>query len=150
MHARSREEKRNLFSLHPRPTKKKQKTKQALATSPLPPSNKVQIGGQLTRGLGAGGNPEVGARAASESKEALEQMLKGTDMVFVTAGMGGGTGSGAAPVVAAAARAAGVLTVAIVTTPFSFEGRQRAAQAREAIEALRGAVDTLIVIPNDR
>ena len=123
---------------------------QALATSPLPPTNKVQIGGQLTRGLGAGGNPEVGARAASESKEALEQMLKGTDMVFVTAGMGGGTGSGAAPVVAAAARAAGVLTVAIVTTPFAFEGRQRAAQAREAIEALRGAVDTLIVIPNDR
>ena len=123
---------------------------QALATSPLPPTNKVQIGGQLTRGLGAGGNPEVGARAASESKEALEQMLQGTDMVFVTAGMGGGTGSGAAPVVAAAARAAGVLTVAIVTTPFSFEGRQRAAQAREAIEALRGAVDTLIVIPNDR
>ena len=123
---------------------------QALATSPLPPNNKIQIGTQLTRGLGAGGNPEVGARAASESKEALEQMLKGTDMVFVTAGMGGGTGSGAAPVVAAAARAAGVLTVAIVTTPFSFEGRQRAAQAREAIEALRGAVDTLIVIPNDR
>jgi cell division protein FtsZ len=77
-------------------------------------------------------------------------MLKGTDMVFVTAGMGGGTGSGAAPVVAATARAMGVLTVAIVTTPFSFEGRQRAAQAREAIEALKGAVDTLIVIPNDR
>ena len=143
-------EKEKKLPLFPSPPPSLPLPLQALATSPLLPSNKIQIGTQLTRGLGAGGNPEVGARAASESKEALEQMLKGTDMVFVTAGMGGGTGSGAAPVVAAAARAAGVLTVAIVTTPFSFEGRQRAAQAREAIEALRGAVDTLIVIPNDR
>ena len=148
--ARARAHEKKKLPLFPSPPPSLPLPLQALATSPLLPSNKIQIGTQLTRGLGAGGNPEVGARAASESKEALEQMLKGTDMVFVTAGMGGGTGSGAAPVVAAAARAAGVLTVAIVTTPFSFEGRQRAAQAREAIEALRGAVDTLIVIPNDR
>jgi len=123
---------------------------QALATSPVPPTNKIQIGAKLTRGLGAGGNPGVGADAANESRDALQAMLAGTDMVFVTAGMGGGTGSGAAPAVAAAARAGGALTVGIVTTPFSFEGRQRAAQAKAAIEALRDAVDTLIVIPNDR
>lgn len=110
----------------------------------------MQIGAKLTRGLGAGGRPDTGAKAAAESKGALEALLAGTDMVFVTAGMGGGTGSGAAPVVAAAARAGGALTVGIVTTPFSFEGRQRGSQAREAIEALRDAVDTLIVIPNDR
>ena len=105
---------------------------------------------ELTRGLGAGSDPEVGRAAGESHSDEIEEMIKGADMVFVTAGLGGGSGSGAAPVVAAAARAAGVLTVAIVTTPFSFEGRQRAAQAREAIEALRGAVDTLIVIPNDR
>ena len=112
--------------------------------------HRLQIGARLTSGLGAGADPEVGKNAAMEDQQKLAEMLGTADMVFVTAGMGGGTGSGAAPVVAAAARAAGVLTVAIVTTPFSFEGRQRAAQAREAIEALRGAVDTLIVIPNDR
>ncbi|GBF98230.1 plastid division 2 [Raphidocelis subcapitata] len=123
---------------------------QALAASPVDANNKIQIGGQLTRGLGAGGNPEIGLKAANESRPELEAALAGADMVFVTAGMGGGTGSGAAPVVAAAARAQGILTVGIVTVPFTFEGRQRLNQAREALANLQAAVDTLIVIPNDR
>lgn len=123
---------------------------QALANSPVDEPNKIQIGAQLTRGLGAGGKPEVGAKAAAESKDAIEAALQGADMVFVTAGMGGGTGSGAAPVVAATAKALGILTVAIVTTPFSFEGRQRGAQARKAIAELKDCVDTLIIIPNDK
>ena len=123
---------------------------QALAASPVDPANRIQIGGQLTRGLGAGGNPEIGFKAANESRADLEAALSGADMVFVTAGMGGGTGSGAAPVVAAAARAQGILTVGIVTVPFTFEGRQRLNQAREALANLQAAVDTLIVIPNDR
>ncbi|DBB18109.1 TPA: Cell division protein FtsZ [Trebouxia sp. C0006] len=123
---------------------------QALASSPIKTNSKLQIGEKLTRGLGAGGNPQIGTRAANESKAAIEKALQGTDMVFVTAGMGGGTGSGAAPVVAAAAKALGILTVGIVTTPFSFEGRLRTQQAAEAIEALRVSVDTLIVIPNDK
>ncbi|KAK9793003.1 hypothetical protein WJX73_007893 [Symbiochloris irregularis] len=123
---------------------------QALTTSPVTGGNKIQIGQKLTRGLGAGGSPSVGQQAANESKEEIEAALAGTDMVFVTAGMGGGTGSGAAPVVAATAKAMGILTVAIVTTPFSFEGRIRSRQAKEAIAALKEAVDTLIVIPNDR
>ncbi|DBA87456.1 TPA: Cell division protein FtsZ [Trebouxia sp. C0004] len=123
---------------------------QALASSPIKANSKIQIGEKLTRGLGAGGNPQIGTRAANESKAAIEKALQGTDMVFVTAGMGGGTGSGAAPVVAAAAKALGILTVGIVTTPFSFEGRLRTQQAAEAIEALRVSVDTLIVIPNDK
>lgn len=123
---------------------------QALVTSPVDDANKLQIGQKLTRGLGAGGNPEIGVRAANESKPAIEDALSGSDMVFVTAGMGGGTGSGAAPVVASIAKAMGILTVAIVTTPFAFEGRLRTAQAQDAIENLRNAVDTLIVIPNDR
>ncbi|KAG2485020.1 hypothetical protein HYH03_016223 [Edaphochlamys debaryana] len=123
---------------------------QALATSPVDPNCKVQIGGKLTRGLGAGGNPEIGARAAQESSDAIAVALQNTDMVFVTAGMGGGTGSGAAPIVAQIAREMGILTVGIVTTPFTFEGRQRAQQARTALANLRAAVDTLIVIPNDR
>ncbi|KAK9825287.1 hypothetical protein WJX74_006360 [Apatococcus lobatus] len=123
---------------------------QALLSSPVDPKRRIQIGEKLTRGLGAGGNPQIGAKAAAESKAALESALRGADMVFVTAGMGGGTGSGAAPVVAAAAKALGILTVAIVTTPFSFEGRLRSHQAVEAITALRSAVDTLIIIPNDK
>ncbi|KAG2433943.1 hypothetical protein HYH02_012488 [Chlamydomonas schloesseri] len=123
---------------------------QALATSPVNGRCKVQIGGKLTRGLGAGGNPEIGAKAAEESRDAIALALQDTDMVFVTAGMGGGTGSGAAPMVAQVARAMGILTVGIVTTPFTFEGRQRAQQARSALANLRAAVDTLIVIPNDR
>ncbi|EFJ46344.1 plastid division protein FtsZ2 [Volvox carteri f. nagariensis] len=123
---------------------------QALATSPVDGKHKVQVGSKLTRGLGAGGNPEIGAKAAQESRDAIAAALQNTDMVFVTAGMGGGTGSGAAPVVAQIAREMGILTVGIVTTPFTFEGRQRAQQARIALANLRAAVDTLIVIPNDR
>ncbi|KAI8472295.1 MAG: plastid division protein FtsZ2 [Monoraphidium minutum] len=123
---------------------------QALAASPVDARNRIQIGGQLTRGLGAGGNPDIGLKAAQESRVELEAALEGADMVFVTAGMGGGTGSGAAPVVAATARAMGILTVGIVTVPFTFEGRQRLNQAREALANLHASVDTLITIPNDR
>ncbi|ASF39319.1 cell division protein FtsZ [Halobacillus halophilus] len=111
---------------------------------------KMQIGGKLTRGLGAGANPEVGRKAAEESKEQLEEALQGADMVFVTAGMGGGTGTGAAPVIAQVAKELGALTVGVVTRPFTFEGRKRSTQAAGGIEGLKGSVDTLIVIPNDR
>ncbi|WP_047984551.1 cell division protein FtsZ [Ornithinibacillus californiensis] len=111
---------------------------------------KLQIGGKLTRGLGAGANPEVGKKAAEESKEQLEEVLQGADMIFVTAGMGGGTGTGAAPVIAQIAKDLGALTVGVVTRPFSFEGRRRSNQAVSGIEALKNSVDTLIVIPNDR
>jgi cell division protein FtsZ len=111
---------------------------------------KMQIGGKLTRGLGAGANPEVGKKAAEESKEQIEEALKGADMVFVTAGMGGGTGTGAAPVIAQIARDLGALTVGVVTRPFTFEGRKRAGQAAGGIASMKEAVDTLIVIPNDR
>ena len=111
---------------------------------------KIQIGGKLTRGLGAGANPEVGKKAAEESKEQLEEVLQGADMVFVTAGMGGGTGTGAAPVIAQVAKDLGALTVGVVTRPFSFEGKRRSTQAISGIETLKGSVDTLIVIPNDR
>ncbi|GAQ78818.1 Plastid division protein ftsZ [Klebsormidium nitens] len=123
---------------------------QAMANSPVEPSHRLQIGQVLTRGLGAGGNPDIGQQAAEESKALLEEAVRGADMVFVTAGMGGGTGSGAAPIVARVAKDLGVLTVGIVTTPFSFEGRRRSNQAAEGITALRGAVDTLITIPNDK
>ncbi|XP_060209109.1 cell division protein FtsZ homolog 1, chloroplastic-like [Lycium barbarum] len=112
--------------------------------------NSIQIGELLTRGLGTGGNPLLGEQAAEESKEGIANALKGSDMVFITAGMGGGTGSGAAPVVAQIAKEAGYLTVGVVTYPFSFEGRKRSLQALEAIEKLQKNVDTLIVIPNDR
>lgn len=111
---------------------------------------KMQIGAKLTRGLGAGANPEVGKKAAEESKEQIEEALQGADMVFVTAGMGGGTGTGAAPVIAQIARDLGALTVGVVTRPFTFEGRKRANQAGGGIDAMKDAVDTLIVIPNDR
>ncbi|OLS42021.1 cell division protein FtsZ [Bacillus sp. MRMR6] len=111
---------------------------------------KMQIGAKLTRGLGAGANPEVGKKAAEESKEQLEDALRGADMVFVTAGMGGGTGTGAAPVIAQIARDLGALTVGVVTRPFTFEGRKRSNQASGGIGAMKEAVDTLIVIPNDR
>ncbi|CAN6691477.1 unnamed protein product [Malus baccata var. baccata] len=110
----------------------------------------LQIGELLTRGLGTGGNPFLGEQAAEESKEAISNALKGSDLVFITAGMGGGTGSGAAPVVAQISKEAGCLTVGVVTYPFSFEGRKRSLQAFEAIEKLQKNVDTLIVIPNDR
>ncbi len=112
--------------------------------------HKLQIGDKLTRGLGAGANPDVGKKAAEESRELISNTLKGADMVFVTAGMGGGTGTGAAPVIAEIARECGALTVGVVTRPFTFEGRKRAAQAELGIEALKEKVDTLIVIPNDR
>ncbi|WP_105978931.1 cell division protein FtsZ [Bacillus paralicheniformis] len=111
---------------------------------------KMQIGAKLTRGLGAGANPEVGKKAAEESKEQIEEALKGADMVFVTAGMGGGTGTGAAPVIAQIAKELGALTVGVVTRPFTFEGRKRQLQAAGGITAMKEAVDTLIVIPNDR
>ncbi|MFF2482891.1 cell division protein FtsZ [Paenibacillus sp. NPDC058071] len=112
--------------------------------------HKLQIGDKLTRGLGAGANPEVGKKAAEESRELVMNQLKGSDMVFVTAGMGGGTGTGAAPVIAEIARECGALTVGVVTRPFTFEGRKRSGQAEFGIEALKEKVDTLIVIPNDR
>ncbi len=112
--------------------------------------HKLQIGDKLTRGLGAGANPDVGQKAAEESREIIMNQLKGADMVFVTAGMGGGTGTGAAPVIAEIARECGALTVGVVTRPFTFEGRKRTGQAELGIEALKDKVDTLIVIPNDR
>ncbi|MEU4803301.1 cell division protein FtsZ [Actinosynnema sp. NPDC023587] len=111
---------------------------------------KLDIGRELTRGLGAGANPEVGHKAAEDHREEIEEVLKGADMVFVTAGEGGGTGTGGAPVVASIARKLGALTIGVVTRPFSFEGKRRAKQAEEGIQALRNECDTLIVIPNDR
>lgn len=123
---------------------------QAMRMSPVNPEHRLPIGQELTRGLGAGGNPDVGMNAAKESKELIEEAVYGADMVFVTAGMGGGTGTGGAPVVAGIAKSMGILTVGIVTTPFSFEGRKRAVQAQEGIAALRENVDTLIIIPNDK
>ena len=110
----------------------------------------MQIGATLTRGLGAGANPEVGKLAVEESRSQIEEVLEGADMVFVTAGMGGGTGTGAAPAVARIARELGALTIGIVTRPFTFEGRRRSRNAESGIEAMRKAVDTLIIIPNDR
>ena len=110
----------------------------------------LQIGTKITRGLGSGGNPEVGEKAAEESKTEISNMLEGADMVFVTAGMGGGTGTGAAPIIAQVAKELGILTVAVVTKPFLFEGRTRQKQAEIGIEKLKNNVDTLIVVPNDR
>ncbi|MCX6460852.1 MAG: cell division protein FtsZ [Actinobacteria bacterium] len=111
---------------------------------------KLDIGRELTRGLGAGADPEVGMKAAEDHREEIEEVLKGADMVFVTAGEGGGTGTGGAPVVAKIAKSLGALTIGVVTRPFGFEGRRRAGQAENGIERLREEVDTLIVIPNDR
>ena len=111
---------------------------------------KIDIGRSLTRGLGAGSDPEIGRQAAEEHRSEIEEALKDTDMVFITAGEGGGTGTGAAPVVADIARSMGVLTIGVVTRPFTFEGKRRATQAEKGIQALREKVDTLIVIPNDR
>ena len=111
---------------------------------------KIQLGAQLTKGLGAGANPEVGRQAAMEDEAALAQCLQDADMVFITAGMGGGTGTGAAPIIAKVAKACGALTVGVVTKPFSFEGKKRARYADGGIEALQDEVDTLITIPNDR
>ncbi len=110
----------------------------------------IQLGEKLTKGLGAGSNPDIGQRSAEESREEIRQALEGADMVFITAGMGGGTGTGAAPVVAEIAREVSALTVGVVTKPFTFEGRRRMAQAEQGIEVLKSKVDTLITIPNDR
>ena len=111
---------------------------------------KLDLGREITRGLGAGANPEVGQAAAEAHKEELAEVLRGADMVFVTAGEGGGTGTGGAPVVAELAKGLGALTVGVVTRPFGFEGRRRSLQAEQGIQNLRDAVDTLIVIPNNR
>jgi cell division protein FtsZ len=111
---------------------------------------KIHIGSKITRGLGAGANPTIGYQAAVESKDELRDALKGADMVFVTAGKGGGTGTGAAPVIAEIAKELGALTVGVVTRPFTFEGKRRARQAEDGIQSLRDKVDTLIIIPNDR
>ena len=111
---------------------------------------RIQIGEKLTKGLGAGANPEVGRKAAEETKDKIEAALEGADMVFVTSGMGGGTGTGAAPIVAGIAKELGALTVGVVTRPFNFEGKKRQVQSTAGINSLKGAVDTLIVIPNDR
>jgi cell division protein FtsZ len=121
---------------------------QALRSSPAPV--KIQLGAKLTQGLGAGSNPDVGRGAALEDPEEITRLLEGADMVFITAGLGGGTGTGAAPVVASLAKDLGILTVAVVTKPFTFEGRKRLLQAEAGMEALRGVVDTLIAIPNQR
>ena len=121
---------------------------QALRASLAPV--KVQLGAKLTQGLGAGANPEIGRRAAEEDPEQITRLLEGADMVFITAGLGGGTGTGAAPVVASLAKDLGILTVGVVTKPFHFEGRRRMQQAEAGLEALRGIVDTLIAIPNQR
>lgn len=122
--------------------------KQALLRSKA--SQKIQIGEKITHGKGAGSKPEVGEKAAEESSEEIAAALKGTDMVFITAGMGGGTGTGAAPIVAEIARDMGILTIGIVTKPFAFEGKRRMAQAERGIAALREHVDSLVVIPNER
>ena len=113
-------------------------------------ASKTQIGEKITRGLGAGANPDIGAQAAEESKSEITEALRGADMVFVTAGMGGGTGTGAAPIVAACAKEMGILTIGVVTKPFTFEGKKRLSQADRGIESLKSKVDTLVVIPNDK
>ena len=111
---------------------------------------KIQIGEKITKGLGAGANPDTGAQAAEENKSEIEEALRGADMVFVTAGMGGGTGTGAAPMVAGIAKEMGILTIGVVTKPFTFEGKKRLSQADRGIESLKNKVDTLVIIPNDK
>ncbi len=122
--------------------------KQALSSCKA--ENKLQIGEKLTKGLGAGGNPEVGQRSAEESMEEIAQTVTGADMVFVTAGMGGGTGTGAAPVVAKISKDMGILTVAVVTKPFKFEGRKRSEHAEQGIKFLKQYVDSIVIVPNDK
>ncbi|NLT16609.1 MAG: cell division protein FtsZ, partial [Clostridiales bacterium] len=122
--------------------------KQALFSSGAP--QKIQIGEKLTKGLGAGAQPEIGQKAAEESREEIARSLKGTDLVFITAGMGGGTGTGAAPIVAEIARELDILTIGVVTKPFLFEGRIRMQNAEKGLEELKGKVDTLVTVPNDR
>ena len=122
--------------------------KQALNKSKA--ETKIQIGEKLTKGLGAGGNPEIGQKSAEESLENIEKYVEGSDMVFITAGMGGGTGTGAAPIVAKAAKLSGALTVGVVTKPFTFEGKKRKEHAELGIKFLKNYVDSLVVVPNDR
>lgn len=122
--------------------------KQALFLSQA--NTKIQIGDKLTKGLGAGANPEIGEKAANESRDEIAMAIKDADMVFVTAGMGGGTGTGAAPVIAQISKEMGILTVGVVTKPFSFEGKKRMVQAESGVENLKNVVDTLVTIPNDR
>ena len=122
--------------------------KQALLSSKA--TTKIQLGDKLTKGLGAGGNPEIGEKAANESMDDVAQAIKGADMVFITAGMGGGTGTGAAPIVATIAKEMGVLTVAVITKPFTFEGLKRMKNAERGIQNLKDSVDTLLIIPNDK
>jgi cell division protein FtsZ len=122
--------------------------KQALFLSQA--TTKIQIGDKLTKGLGAGANPEIGEKAANESRDEIAMAIKDADMVFVTAGMGGGTGTGGAPVIAQIAKEMGILTVGVVTKPFMFEGKKRMMQAETGVEALKNVVDTLVTIPNDR
>jgi cell division protein FtsZ len=121
---------------------------QVLQTAKAP--IRLQIGGNLTKGLGAGSNPEIGRQAALEDADKIMELMEGADMIFITAGMGGGTGTGAAPVIASLANELGALTVSIVTKPFSFEGRRRTMQAEQGLKELKSCVDTIIVIPNDR
>ena len=122
--------------------------RQALTKSKA--GTKIQIGEKITRGLGAGANPDIGAQSAEENKSEIAETLRGADMVFVTAGMGGGTGTGAAPIVAQAAKEMGILTIGVVTKPFTFEGKKRLSQAERGIESLKGKVDSLVVIQNDK
>ena len=122
--------------------------RQVLFTSKA--EHKLQVGEKLTRGLGAGANPEIGKKAAEESREDIAQLLQGADMVFITAGMGGGTGTGSAPIIAEIAKELGILTVGVVTKPFTFEGKRRMIYAEQGIEELKSRVDTLVTIPNDR
>ena len=122
--------------------------KQALLMSRA--KHRIQIGEKLTRGLGAGADPDIGFKAAEESREMLRDILEGTDLVFITAGMGGGTGTGAAPVIASIAKEMGILTIAVVTKPFSFEGRRRMENAEHGVKDLKSCVDTLVVIPNEK
>ena len=123
---------------------------QALNMSLVPPQCKIQLGANMTGGLGAGSDPEIGKRAAEESRERIKGALKGIDLLFITAGMGGGTGTGAAPVIAEIAKSLGILTVAVVTKPFAFEGKKRMDNAEEGIKNLKNFVDTLLVIPNQK
>ena len=124
--------------------------RQALMTSKASPENRIAIGKNLTGGLGAGSDPEIGANAAEESREEIERALEGVNLLFITAGMGGGTGTGAAPVIARIAKAKGCLTVAVVTKPFEFEGKRRLQNAMKGIANLRKYVDTMVIIPNDK
>lgn len=122
----------------------------AQALSSNKADHKLQLGRNMTRGLGAGADPDIGCRAAEESSDEIEALLEGADMVFITAGMGGGTGTGACPIISGIARSVGALTVGVVTKPFAFEGERRMRQAEDGIEELRESIDTLITIPNDR